>query len=97
MRKLYLDDLRTPKSDGWDIVRSYDQFVEWVTMNGVPDEVSFDHDLGDDVKTGYDCTKWLVNYCMDNRIPFPQWNIHSANPVGKENIEKYITNFLKHN
>lgn len=96
MRKLYLDDLRIPKTDGWSIVRSYDEFVSWVTSNGAPDVVSFDHDLGEDVMTGYDCVKWLVEYCIENNVTFPQWNVHSANPVGKENIERYIVNFLKH-
>ena len=30
----------------WDIVRSYDQAVAWVTENGFPNVISFDHDLG---------------------------------------------------
>ena len=44
-KKLYLDDERTPKTDGWDIVRNYEDFENWITTNGLPDEVSFDHDL----------------------------------------------------
>jgi hypothetical protein len=47
-------------------------------------------------KTGMDCAKWLVEYCMDNKKPLPLYNIQSANPVGKENIDKYLKNFLKH-
>ena len=43
--KLYLDDIRTPKTEGWDIVRSYEDFVSWIETNGLPDEISFDHDL----------------------------------------------------
>ena len=97
MKKLYLDDIRVPQTEGWDIVRNYDEFVFWVRLNGVPDEVSFDHDLGDDnVKTGYDCAKWLGQYCIEKNIPFPKWNVHSANPVGKANIEAYIQNVIKH-
>ena len=45
MKKLYLDDIRIPQTEGWDIVRSYDDFVNWIEMNGLPDVVSFDHDL----------------------------------------------------
>jgi hypothetical protein len=30
----------------WDIVRSHGQFVKWIEENGLPDLVSFDHDLG---------------------------------------------------
>ncbi len=32
----------------WDVVRSYDQFVDWVSENGIPDVVSFDVDLCED-------------------------------------------------
>ena len=97
MKKLYLDDIRVPKTEGWDIVRNYDEFVFWVRLHGVPDEVSFDHDLGDNnTETGYNCAKWLGQYCIEKNIPFPEWNVHSANPVGKANIEAYINNVIKH-
>ena len=31
--------------DGWSVVRSHNEFVDWVETNGLPDLVSFDHDL----------------------------------------------------
>ena len=31
----------------WTIVRSYGQFVQYIEQNGLPDLISFDHDLGD--------------------------------------------------
>jgi hypothetical protein len=110
MKKLYLDDVRCPKTEGWDIVRTYEEFVDWVTKNGLPEEVSFDHDLAEISydsstysesfiyyeKTGYDAAKWLGEYCIDKKIPFPKWNVHSANPIGKANIEAYINNVIKH-
>lgn len=46
-------------------------------------------------KTGYDCAKWLVGYCLDNKLYLPKYNIQSANPVGKENIDKLLINFNK--
>ena len=61
--KLFLDDIRIPKDaitliptnfnkfyweNDWDIVRSYDEFVQYVETNGVPEFVSFDHDLADE-------------------------------------------------
>jgi hypothetical protein len=117
-KKLYLDDIRTPKTDGWDIVRSYDDFVSYIELNGAPDEISFDHDLsrehtkyyfdngGHDnppdplgvefsEKTGYDAAKWLCDYCWMNGIPLPKWNVHSANPVGSDNIKFLLNNFEK--
>jgi len=58
---LYLDDIRIPENTAdyilpvelksmyrlldWVIVRSYAEFVEYITKNGVPSLVSFDHDL----------------------------------------------------
>ncbi len=45
--------------------------------------------------TGYDCTKWLVDYCMDNNEKLPLWAIQSANPVGAENINNYLLNYKK--
>ena len=33
--------------------------------------------------SGYDCAKWLVEYCMDNDLDLPNWIVQSANPVGK--------------
>jgi len=45
--------------------------------------------------TGYDCAKWLVNYCIDNNLKLPLFNIQSANPVGKQNIYSLLTNFNK--
>ena len=46
MRKLFLDDSRNAPDFTWDVVRSYAQFVAWIEIHGVPDIISFDHDLG---------------------------------------------------
>jgi hypothetical protein len=35
-------------TEDWDIVRDYNEFVKWIEINGIPDMVSFDHDLADD-------------------------------------------------
>ena len=108
-QKLYLDDVRTPQTDGWIIVRTYEEFVDWITKNGIPDEISFDHDLAQISydpknlketftyyeKTGYDAAKWLCQYCWTNGLPIPTWNVHSANPVGRDNIIQLIQSFEK--
>jgi len=98
-------------------VRNYDDFVEYITKNGLPDEISFDHDLGEDVakekveggmskrkarvekketKSGYDCAKWLCDYCWTNGLPIPSWNVHSANPVGRDNIIQILKILQNH-
>jgi hypothetical protein len=46
MKKLYLDDTRVPDpSLGFDHVKDYESFVDYILRNGLPDEISFDHDL----------------------------------------------------
>ena len=47
-------------------------------------------------KTGLDCAKFLVEYCADENLPLPEYLAHSANPAGKENIEKFLENAKKH-
>ena len=52
--------------------------------------------LKQEEKTGMDCAHWLVNYCLDNSLPLPLYNIQSANPVGKTNIDGLLKGFIKH-
>lgn len=127
---LFLDDKRTPIEAftytkdvrylelKWVTAKSYDKFVSIIERRGVPDVVSFDHDLADEhyrnqenpwsvdgtidyfsykEKTGYECAKWLCNYCLDNKIRFPEYMIHSWNGIGSNNIKYYIKNFKKYN
>lgn len=47
---LYLDDVRTPTENlpnyhPWNVVRNYNEFEKWIIENGIPDLISFDHDL----------------------------------------------------
>ena len=88
---LYLDDIRqTPEN--FERVYDYDEFVNFINKNGVPEFISFDHDLGEG-KTGFDCAKFLVEFCLDNGVSDINFQVHSQNPVGKENIEKLLDNF----
>lgn len=100
MRRLYIDDIRTPiDGDGdWDkIIRSYNDVILYMSKTGCPDFISFDHDLGLG-KTGKDIANWMV----ENDMNYPGWiphgftfNVHSANPVGKKNIEGLLNWYLK--
>jgi hypothetical protein len=47
-------------------------------------------------KTGLECAKWLVELCLDKDLLLPEFVSHSQNPVGKDNIERYLTNFKLH-
>ncbi|WP_300685688.1 cyclic-phosphate processing receiver domain-containing protein [Chryseobacterium sp.] len=115
-RLLFLDDIRYPVEayqytkqeiflrNDWHIVRNYEQFVNSILEKGLPEMISFDHDLADNhnlnqdtqqygEKTGYDCAKWLIEYCMDHYLDLPKFYCHSMNPVGKENIQSLLKNF----
>lgn len=88
------------KYEKWVIVRNFNEFTNEVKKRGLPEKVSFDNDLGDvsdDIeKTGYDCVKWLCNYCQDNKLKFPEYYIHSMNPTGSNNMKAYINNYKKY-
>lgn len=103
--KIYLDDIRDPEDtykdpENWITVRSYNDFIKIVDENYFYiTTISLDHDLGlfedREELTGYDCVKWLCDYIWDNERPVNFYlEVHSANPVGKENILSYWRNFL---
>lgn len=46
-------------------------------------------------KTGYECVKWLVEYCMNNNLEFPEYQVHSMNSIGGKNIRSYIESYKK--
>ena len=73
--------------------KTQSEFENYIKENGLPDLISFDNDLGIGNGEGYDCAKWLVEYCLDNNVQCPKWFVHSSNPVAKENIEKLLNNF----
>lgn len=100
--KIFLDDERYPPDigDNFLIVRSYDLFKseldDLVYFGDKLSFISWDHDLGED-KTGLDCAKLLVRYDMDHGILSNDFSyyVHSQNPVGKANIESYLTSYFK--
>jgi len=108
MYYLWLDDIRDPMvhyhrvmSTGqlneieeikW--VKDYDECIATITKYGLPYHISFDHDLGEDPRTGYDVAKYIINLLLDNpRIKAPTISVHSDNPVGSENILKLFISY----
>lgn len=85
--------------EGAVIARNYDEFCAILAHDGVPSHISFDHDLDDihyadpnceqdsNEKSGYDCARYLIDYCMDNNVDLPEHiYVHSFNPVGRQRI-----------
>ena len=67
---LYLDDIRVPTEGDWQVVRSYDEFIAHINLNGLENYelISLDHDLGEGAMVEY-YTNVKPNYELDyNRI-----------------------------
>lgn len=98
MKKLlWLDDFRNPADyvqGEYDIswVKNYGEFCSFININGLPDIICFDHDLGEE-KSGYDCAKFVVNYCQIHNLDIPEFDIQSSNIVGKDNIRNLLNNW----
>ena len=118
---LFLDDIRNPEDHyfkdnliyeelDWIIIRNYEDFITYIEHKGIPNIISFDHDLGFDLflekdyedydpateKTGADCARLLINYCLDNNLPVTERiYIHSQNPVGAANIQSLFETYKK--
>lgn len=94
--KMFLDDERHPIIDDYIIVRSFEEATKHIAINGLPEFITFDHDLGIG-KNGFDVAKWIIDYCLDNGIyKLPEWHVHSQNPVGAKNIRDILMSAEKH-
>ncbi len=101
---LWIDDFRDPHKDDWlrfspiganctvAWAKTYDEALEWLECNPTPDAVCFDHDLDDPLRSGYDIAKYLVCLCEQRCCALPLFASQSSNPVGRENILRYLTN-----
>lgn len=113
---LFLDDERFPQDVTWVdilrepyvIVRNYREFTDTILQKGVPDYVTFDHDLAEEhyimmereifgetvhygvEPTGYECAVWLYQYCVVLGVSFPEYQVHSKNPIGSKRIRDLI-------
>jgi len=84
MIRLYLDDVRTPFDEGWTVVRNYKEFVTAIEEFGVPDLVSFDHDLAEEHMKDY----FLHQYNGEKFIDYDSFKIET----GRECVE-YLINY----
>lgn len=113
--KLFIDDERDPldvkwgswqdqalyRDTDWIIARDLPEVTEIILSLGMPEMISFDHDLGYNKATGYDIAKMLVELVMDSCDKYQfsenfQYMVHSKNPVGAQNIKSYLDNFMAH-
>ena len=91
--RLFIDDLRDPKDYKIGNVVWVKNYIDAINQikTGKVTWISFDHDLGQK-KTGYDIAKYIEENVHNGNIPCPEWQIHSANPTGRQNIERAMKN-----
>lgn len=83
--RVYLDDERaTP--DGWVRVYWPEEAIA-LLESGQVEEISLDHDLGDDEHgTGYDVVLWIEEAVALRGFKPPRMFVHSANSSAKEKM-----------
>lgn len=101
---LYIDDERTPNPRNagkyhsqFVVARTAGRVKELFDELGPPSFISFDHDLGTDDLNGCDIAHWIVDCDIDGIHSLPEnfeFQVHSANPVGAENIRGLLANYL---
>jgi hypothetical protein len=88
---LFIDDERFPADNGkdWIIARTLDDVKEIVEQRGLPLEISWDHDLGENQPTGFDIAKWMVDQELADLHRFPDFlstcilRIRLGKPISK--------------
>lgn len=87
--RVYLDDERTTPA-GW--VRAYwpDEAIA-LFETGEVEELSLDHDLGDDTRgTGYDVVLWVEEAVALRGFVPPRMSVHSANASARQKMQAGI-------
>ena len=90
--RVWLDDER-PMREGFDVhVRTASEAIETL-KTGKVSYISLDHDLGPpEAGTGYDVAKWVEQMAFYGALRRLEWDVHSANPVGRKNMSSSMEN-----
>lgn len=95
--RLFIDDLRFPTTPDWFVARNSYEAISALYLYGCPQEIAFDHDLsGQDTAMVF--VKKFADMLLDEEISLPEgfkYSIHSANPVGAENIKAFMDQLLE--
>lgn len=87
--KVFLDDIR-PVPEGWTGCRWPEEVIA-LLKTGKVQALSLDHDLGHPRRTGMMVLDWLeaqVHEDPDFRVP--PITLHTANPVGRQNMMRVL-------
>lgn len=99
MIRVWLDDLR-PMPPGYDLwVKTAKEAIEILATNTVVG-ISLDHDLGDedreDCGRGTQVARFIEESAFNGEIEFVVCQVHSANPVGRDNMMGTLQNAYKY-
>lgn len=96
MKLLWIDDIRIPPNNDWVWVTNAED-AEREIFSGEYTLVSFDHDLGENSATGYDILNNLERQIAKGGFwgEIPEMIVHSANPVGRDNMLRAILSIEK--
>ncbi|QEZ47980.1 cyclic-phosphate processing receiver domain-containing protein [Cupriavidus oxalaticus] len=84
--KVFLDDER-PTPEGWCRVYWPDEAIR-LLKTGAVEEISLDHDLGDDTRgTGYDVILWIEEAVALRGFKTPRIIVHSANSSAVDKMQ----------
>lgn len=87
MKKIYLDDVRTPIEQDWVIVRSYEEFISKVNEIGLQDIelISLDHDLGDSAMS-----EWHKNVYHNYKLDYDNITEKTGYDCAKWLVEQWL-------
>ncbi|MBO5925794.1 MAG: hypothetical protein J6Q52_06030 [Clostridia bacterium] len=92
--KIWLDDVRIPPS-GYVLAHSVNEAIDYIlSAESVGEEIEVidcDHDLGDYAVDGGDGIK-LLDWLIERGTYYPI-ALHTANPVGRENMMRTIRRY----
>lgn len=96
--KLWIDDIRIPPDNTFDIARTYDDAISLLQTNQY-DHIWLDHDLSDfkdgKERTGYSIVQWLVERKVMDDLHVPNhYSFLTSNPVGRKNMKDLIDRYL---
>ena len=103
--KLWVDDIRPAPDDKWTVVKTITSAISAIE-NFDFDEVSLDHDISHQVVVGKLSRPYPCDECFcavahfiaavssgDLRVKVPKITIHTANPIGAEDMRRILAGY----
>lgn len=89
--RVWLDDVRVMPAQTFTVhVKTAAEAIALLATGRV-EAISLDHDLGPpEAGTGYEVAKYIEESAYHGSLPKLEWAIHSANTVGRQNMERAL-------